>query len=124
VDQAGGDRVGVPPGGGHGGVTRAEVVGQAGADAGGDGAAAAGEDGADEQEDEPRGRPGPRAAAREEKTLHEAGSGCDNAIGRVRSGGVVGVRTAILPDGPAVVHLTPVDQADGSKTSRKVQIPT
>jgi hypothetical protein len=35
--------------------------------------------------------------------------------------GLVGLVTTILPDWPAAVHLTPADQAPGSRTSRKVQ---
>lgn len=35
--------------------------------------------------------------------------------------GLVGVRTAILPHGPAAVEITPADHAAVSRTSRKVQ---
>jgi hypothetical protein len=43
---------------------------------------------------------GSSTLAKNQNMCHEAGSGCDNSISRVRSGEVVGMGAAILPDGP------------------------
>ena len=43
---------------------------------------------------------GSSTLAKKQNMCHEAGTGCDNSISRVRSGEVVGMGAAILPDGP------------------------
>jgi hypothetical protein len=103
-DELPGDAIGPLAGGGDGGVAGAELVAQlGGSNPGGDGPLAPGQDRPEEHKGEPGADRRSRAEASRENHWHGADIGCEDVIGgRLRSGCLAGMATAIVPTGPAL----------------------